>query len=179
MEIKKRINNHLILWILMVHNNDRAVKSSVHSVLKRRLLNGEIINPADYPELDFVLKDQVKKVADRVTYAKALKEDRSLFITNPIVDKKLDLIFDCGAHSFFLGKFYAAHKGELVAPPGYDDQYILEGFGYYYSSVHRGSATIGRELFRKDALDEYDQAIIGLRGMNIVDSVEDLKQIRY
>lgn len=178
--LKTRIRNHLLLWTLMPTGSEREGDDPVLEDLKRRMLHGERIHPADHPELNFTFrKRDFRRVGDRVKYAKALENDPSLYIAHPIIDKTEDLIFDVGTHGAFMNFFYAAHIGEFLGPPGYEDKYILEGHGYFQSTVNRRGFMIGKELFRRDALDEYDEIIIGTRGIHIVDSIDDIKNLRY
>lgn len=151
-------------------------------------------------KLPLLFRGHIVTVYDRVRYGKcclARLSDRSLpFIRYPLVDKKLNVVFD-GGHGDVMGDLYNFHAGTdhrmlLLEPksqilsmygmPGLTSdevdparEYIVSGYGYMMSSVsgfinngHEAFA-ISKKLFDSDTLDEYDEAIMKGRKIKLAE----------
>ncbi len=108
---------------------------------------------------------EIASVAMRNEYAAQFdEEDEYGDATYPIIDKGYDLVFrlhDAG-HTHVMSMLYLSHHDWSDSAQAESDQqvaYILEGHGYFRSSVMY-KFTVGKRLFESEQLDECDEAII-------------------
>ena len=128
--------------------------------------------------------DGILHIYSREIYAKdcEVREEKSYLplVRNPLVDLEADLVFNCdwGGHEVVANAFMSARDPKSQNFYSSPSDYVLQGHGYYVSSVSATGLVVGKKVFDNDLLDEYDAMVMKPYKIHIIESYQDFQKMK-
>lgn len=149
-----------------------------------KIISGKAVSQEEYQQLSFTFRSGIIAVYDRIAYAcncqQRKKEHLVPKVAFPLVDKNMDLVFEVqyGVHLFVKDQILQATEPGYASIFDTGAYYILQGKGYFCSRATNKGIAIGKKLFEKNALDEYDETILSRYKIALIETEEDFKKLK-